>query len=96
MPDCNFCGRFVNTASPAWMCGCDAEASALRSTQALRREALREKSLPSTLSGEDLFDMYVSIGLCTVATYEWEKLSPALQGRWDRLAFNIRSRLLKD
>lgn len=92
MPDCNFCGRFINTASPAWMCGCDAEKTALRSTQMLRRET----PLASTLSGEDLFGMYVSIGLCTVVTYEWEKLSPSLQGRWDRLAFNLRSRLLSD
>lgn len=25
MPNCAHCGRFINTASPAWMCGCEGE-----------------------------------------------------------------------
>jgi len=50
----------------------------------------------SQMTGKDLFNMYVSIGLCCTAVYEWEKLSLALQCRWNRLAFNIRSALLKD
>jgi hypothetical protein len=40
--------------------------------------------------GKWLFNMYVSIGLCTTAVYEWEKLSPALQGRWGRLAEQVK------
>jgi hypothetical protein len=38
------------------------------------------------MTGEQLFRMYVGMGLCTTFVYEWDNLSTALQGRWNRWA----------
>lgn len=38
------------------------------------------------LTGESLFHMYVSMGLCISIVYQWRELSPSMQGRWERLA----------
>lgn len=38
------------------------------------------------MTGKELFQMYVAVGLCVTYTYRWDDLAPALQYRWDRLA----------
>jgi hypothetical protein len=37
-------------------------------------------------TGQQCFDLFVSVGLCTSFIYEWEKLSIEMQTRWNRFA----------
>lgn len=41
MPDCDFCGRFINTSASGWTCGCPGEAQ----TNKQRAQAVHDAKL---------------------------------------------------
>lgn len=41
------------------------------------------------MTGEKLFHMYVSAGLCTSTIYIWDELSVPMQTRWNLLAKHL-------
>lgn len=41
------------------------------------------------MTGQKLFRMYVQAGLCSSMVYEWDKLSLAMQTRWNMLAAKL-------
>jgi len=47
------------------------------------------------MTGRELFHKYVAAGLCTTVAYHYDDLSPAMQGRWDRLAEQLVKELSK-
>lgn len=45
--------------------------------------------IPTPMTGKELFSQYVAMGLCIEQAHEWEKLTPAIQGRWELLAKGV-------
>lgn len=49
MPDCSYCGRFINTGITGWMCGCEGERKAgreLNESVHAKRRLYPESNLP--------------------------------------------------